>query len=226
MQRRALSADLPEMKAAPARSARQALRRRLLGLMLLGGLSLLGPLGGFLWFLDAAAAVPDQPLRRTDGIVVLTGGGERVRSGLALLVAGEADRLLVSGAHPDVTLADLASISGLPLAALEGRVTLGRQARTTRGNAAETAAWARAERLGSIRLVTAGYHMPRARLELRRMLPPGTALVQHPVQPASLRGSEAAGRSRTWTLLLGEYLKFLGARLRLSQLLAPPQEAR
>jgi uncharacterized SAM-binding protein YcdF (DUF218 family) len=219
MQRRVLPAALPDLVSAPAprRAATRPGRRWLGAVGLAAAVPALALLGGFLWFLEAAAAVPDAPLRRTDGIVVLTGGGDRVPSGLALLVAGWAERVLVSGAHPDVTLADLAATSGQPLGALAGRVTLGRQARSTRGNAAETAAWARAERLASIRLVTAGYHMPRAVLELRRMLPPEVEVIAHPVVPAGLRGSGAAARARTWTLLCGEYAKLIGAALGLSR---------
>ena len=64
------------------------------------------------------------------------------------------------------------------------------------------------EHLDSIRVVTAGYHMPRALLELRRALPE-VALLPHPMLPATLRDAGAAGRLRTWSLLLREYLKYL-----------------
>lgn len=198
--------------AAPA--LRRGHRRRLL--LALAGLPPLAALLGFLWFLDAAAAPPAAPDWPTEGIVVLTGGAERVRTGLALLVAGRAERLLVSGAHPDATLAELAQAAGQPVAPLLGRVALGRAARSTRGNAAETAAWARAEGLRSIRVVTAGYHMPRATLELRRALPPEVALVPHPVMPPALRDAAAPSRPRTWSLLLGEYAKLVGALLGLA----------
>lgn len=177
----------------------------------------LPPLLGFVWFLAVAAAPPAEPDRTTEGIVVLTGGAERVRTGLNLLGEGRATRLLVSGAHPDATLADLAAAAGVSRAALEGRVTLGHAARSTRGNAEEAAAWARGEGLGSLRLVTAGYHMPRALLELRRQLPPEVVVIAHPVQPPGLRDPGAAGRARTWSLLAGEYAKLVGAALGLSR---------
>lgn len=193
------------------------LRALLLAAALLA--ALLG--AGFLWFLDAAAAAPEEPDRATEGIAVLTGGAERVQTGLRLLAEGKARLLLVSGAHPGTTLADLARASGLEAGALAGRVTLGREARTTRGNAREIADWARAHGLRSVRVVTAGYHMPRALLELRRALPEAV-LVPHPVVPARLRDAAAAGRQRTWSLLVGEYLKLIGAALGASRLDAPP----
>ncbi|MBX9700301.1 MAG: YdcF family protein, partial [Acetobacteraceae bacterium] len=127
-----------------------------------------------------------------------------------------AERLLVSGVHPDVTLADLAGMAAQPVDALRGRVTLGQVARSTRGNAVEAAAWARAEALRSVRVVTAGYHMPRALVEIGREIQPEVELVPHPVLPAGLRDAGAASRPRTWTLLAGEYLKLVGAVLGLA----------
>ena len=173
------------------------------------------PSAGFWWFLRAAAAPPADPGRRTDGIAVLTGGADRVETGLRLLLADGAARLIVSGAHRDATLADLARGAGLSPDAAEriaGRVTLGRAAASTRGNAAEIAAWAREGGIASIRVVTAGYHMPRALLELRRALP-GAELLPHPVVPGRLRG----GGPRAWRLLAGEYGKLVGAWLGLSR---------
>lgn len=190
-------------------------------LLLAAALLLVLPLCGFAWFLKIAAAQPEEPLRRTDGIAILTGGAERVETGLRLLLQDQAARLIVSGVHPDATLADLARGASLPPEPLAGRITLGRVARTTRGNAAEIATWARAEGLHSIRVVTAGYHMPRALLELRRALPEAE-LLPHPVVPARLRDPGAISRLRTWSLLAGEYLKLLGAWMGLTRLHAAP----
>jgi uncharacterized SAM-binding protein YcdF (DUF218 family) len=184
-------------------------------------LGLLALLAGFGWFLALATRGPAEPTRHTDGIAVLTGGAERVETGLRLLREGRAERLLVSGVHPQVTLADVARLAALEPEALAGRVSLGPRATTTRGNAAEIAEWARAEHLRSLRVVTAGYHMSRALLELRRTLPEAE-LVAHPVVPARLRDPAAGGQPRTWSLLAGEYLKFLAAWASLPYLLDLP----
>ncbi|MBL6455740.1 YdcF family protein [Belnapia sp. T6] len=194
-------------------------RRRLLVMAPALTLGLLA--AGFAWFLLLAGRGPAEPERHTDGIAVLTGGAERVETGLRLLREGRAERILVSGVHPQVTLADLARLGGQEPEALAGRVSLGPRATTTRGNAAEIAEWARAEHLDSLRVVTAGYHMPRALLELRRRLPE-VALVAHPVVPATLRDPAAGGRARTWSLLAGEYLKFLAAWAGIPYLLGLP----
>jgi uncharacterized SAM-binding protein YcdF (DUF218 family) len=79
----------------------------------------------------------------------------------------------------------------------------------------EIAAWARQYNITTIRLVTAGYHMPRAKAELRRAMPALRAS-PHPVTPAKLREDGAFWRPRIWGLMLGEYMKFLGAEAGLS----------
>jgi uncharacterized SAM-binding protein YcdF (DUF218 family) len=193
---------------------RRPLRLGVAALALVGALG-----GGFVWFLNQATAATPEPTTVTDGIAVLTGGADRVHTGLQLLAEGRARLLLVSGAHRDATLADLGRGAGLELAGLAGRITVGRAAVSTRGNAAEVAAWARANGVGSIRVVTAAYHMPRALLELRRALP-DRRLVPHPVTPAALRGVGAVARWRTWSLLAGEYVKYLVARAGLSRFAA------
>jgi uncharacterized SAM-binding protein YcdF (DUF218 family) len=186
---------------------------------------LLAGVAGFAWFLVSAARPPALPARPADGLVVLTGGAERVESGLRLLAEGQARRLLISGVHPQVSLAELARAAGQEPAALEGRVTLGHRATSTRGNAAEIAEWAAAAELRSLVVVTAGYHMPRALLELRRRLP-GVALLPYPVQPPQLRDPAAGGQTRTWILLAGEYAKLLGAIAGVPALLEPAPFAR
>lgn len=197
--------------------------RRLL--WLLPGVTGLALLAGFALFLGQSRARPDMPLRHTDGIAVLTGGPERVETGLRLLSEGRADWLIVSGVGHAAELGDLARTNNVSPAALPGAstrtpppgsstpgvvapaITLGRVAGSTRGNGMEIGAWARRKNIRSLRVVTAGYHMPRALLELRRNIPDVT-LVPHPVQPAGARPG----------LLLREYAKLIGAFFGLSAL--------
>jgi uncharacterized SAM-binding protein YcdF (DUF218 family) len=173
--------------------------------------------GGFIWFLRAVQEMAAD-VGAADAIVVLTGGTERVETGFRLLEEGAAPRLFVSGVHPDSRLADLARGAGMDLARLAGRVELGHAAASTRGNAVEIAAWARPRQIATIRLVTAGYHMPRARSELRRTMP-ALRVMPYPVTPPRLRDDSAFWRPRNWGLLLSEYCKFLGAEAGLSRFL-------
>ena len=175
---------------------------------------------GFAWFAWQtyhAATPPPQ----ADGIVVLTGGADRVDTGLRLLAEGKAPLLLISGVPPrgGPDLASLIHAAGLDPAPLAGKVTLGHAAATTLGNGAETADWARRHELESLIVVTASYHMPRALLELGRAMP-GVALYPVRVHPPALRGAGfgSAAPPGTLRLLLGEYNKLLGAELGLSRL--------
>ncbi len=160
---------------------------------------------GFTMFNGAAGQVGEAP-DAADGIVVLTGGADRIERALCLLADGRAPLLLlVSGVARG---ADLAALDRrVPLDAEQAaRVTLGRVAQSTAGNAAETARWSRAHDIRRLIVVTAGYHMPRALLELRRVLPE-VQLLPAPVQPAALRGA-----SRVHTLAV-EYDKLLVVQL-------------
>jgi uncharacterized SAM-binding protein YcdF (DUF218 family) len=180
---------------------------------------------GFVWFVHAAGRnVPPPP--QADGIVVLTGGADRIETALRLLAAGRARRLLVSGVGPTAEFGELARRAGVS-PALRDRVTLGRAAVTTRGNASETAEWVRDNTIRTLIVVTATYHMPRALAELSRAVPEVT-LYPVPVLPPALRGSHDAGTLR---LLAGEYSKWLAAEIGLSGLVggaglhAPPAAA-
>ena len=192
--------------------------------MLLAAALLAVALGaGFAWF-AADAARPAPPPPPGDGIVVLTGGAGRVERGLRLLAEGRAGRLLVSGTGRG-DLADLIAAAGLEPAVAANvsptRVTLGRGARSTRGNARETAEWAAAHHMGSLIVVTSGYHMRRALWELRRTLPATVVLHPAPLVPHLPDGHDQV----PLRLLASEYAKWLGAMASLSAWVAREEEA-
>lgn len=159
---------------------------------------------GFVWFVGETQAGMSEAALRADGIVVLTGGAERVAAGLRLLERNAASRLLISGVGAQASFRDLALLAGVD-PGLAPRVTLGRVADSTHGNAAETAEWVRQQRIGSLIVVTAGYHMPRALAELRAQMG-GTRLIADPVTPPAMRRLRDW---QAWRLLLEEYAKFL-----------------
>lgn len=171
--------------------------------------------GGFLWFVHLTAEPGNALPPRTDGIVALTGGPGRVEQALHLLAEGKADRLLITGIGGGTDLAALGRMAGMDLAPLAPRITLGRYAASTRGNGVETAAWARENAILSLIVVTAGYHMPRALLEIRSALP-GVKLYPLPVQPAEQGLMVRAPRLK---LEAEEYAKYLFTLSGLSTLL-------
>lgn len=108
--------------------------------------------------------------RRTDAIVVLTGGAGRLERGIDLLQRKRAERMLISGVARTVRPVELAERHQVDEALFECCIDLGRESVDTRSNAAETARWLERRKLRTVRLVTTDWHMPRARFELSRQL--------------------------------------------------------
>jgi len=177
-------------------------------------------LAGFVWFVHAVE-LPENTDARADGIVVLTGGADRISTGLDLLKRGRAHALLISGVGKGADLASLSHAAGVDPGTLSARITLGRDATSTIGNADETAAWVQRENLHSLLVVTASYHMMRAMTELQRTLP-GVVLIAAPVLPPALR--MGSGSFATVRLLAHEYTKWLVSELGLTRLGAEPEK--
>jgi uncharacterized SAM-binding protein YcdF (DUF218 family) len=177
----------------------------------------------FVGFVDTLeTSEPDDP-PASQGIVVLTGGADRLADGLRLLDIGKGQRLLVSGVHPTTTLSELKRLLPERVALLTCCVDLDHVAGNTRGNAAESARWARRNGFTKLIVVTASYHVPRARLEFARQMP-GTTLDYFPVVP------DMVGL-RTWwrepallRILMIEYAKFRLAQLRIRLGFGPSPE--
>lgn len=175
------------------------------------GLTVLWALGALSFLITILAMSPIQPNFKTDGVVVLTGGADRVRTGLEILHAGQARELLISGVHPSTNLRRLIIESHLSLNDFPCCVTIGFQATDTVGNAQETANWAQKNSIKTLRLVTATYHMPRALIEIKRALP-DVRLVAHPVRPLQFSPLSRRGG----VLILSEYHKTLLVLLKFS----------
>jgi len=186
-------------------------RLRWIGLLLL--LLVLIWYGGLLWFTRTMPMTLPDGTTLTDAIVVLTGGSERLRSGLELLSARKGRKLFISGVYRGVEVAELmGTLRGSP-ADFDCCVTLGYTADDTRGNARETAVWMAEEGFRSLRLVTSAYHMKRSLFEFRRALPTAK-IIPHPVFAPTVKRNNWWLWPGTTTLYIGEYNKYLAARLR------------
>ena len=166
-------------------------------------------IGGFIWFV-APSSPENQPVP-TDAIVVLTGGGLRLQTGMDLLRDGKGRKLFVSGVNQRVDLDELLRVSGNADWA-SCCTTLGHDADNTYGNARETAQWVRQQGFRSLRLVTAWYHMPRSLLELDRAMPE-IEIIAHPVFPDEVSQEHWWASRGTTMLLASEYGKYLGTLL-------------
>lgn len=136
---------------------------------------------GFLWFVVALPR-PAEDGVTTDAVIVPTGGSGRIARGLAVLGAGHARKMLVSGVDPDVRPREFAAEFGVLPREMACCVTLGYAAVDTRSNAAETAKWVAQNEVRSLRLVTTDWHMRRAAGELDRALPASVTVIRDAVR--------------------------------------------
>lgn len=163
---------------------------------------------GLVWFATSLPTTVADPARRTDAVVVLTGGTGRLRQGFELLEQDRAQELFISGVGRGVKVDELLRIDRIAPPELVCCVVLGYKAGDTRGNALETAAWMAAQGFESLRLVTATYHMPRSLLEFRAAMP-GTEILPHPVFSRNFRQADWWQWPGSTLLLAKEFNKFL-----------------
>ena len=172
-----------------------------------------------IWVIGLIRFVSDIPNQveditsKTSAIVVLTGGSGRVNEGLALLDKDLAVKLFVSGVYRGLDVRKLLQLARRNPTDLESRIGIGNAVDTIE-NASETAAWSSHNRISSLRLVTAAYHMPRSMLEFRHAMP-GMRIVPNPVFPDHVKHDEWWAWPGTTALFIREYNKFLMAWVRL-----------
>ena len=201
-----------------AASAMPAARRpwlRRLGLGLAGA-SMVGAcalVAGYAGF--ASTIAPHEPAAapRTDAIVVVTGGAQRIGDAIGLLGAERGSRLLISGVNERTSREELARANPASRQWLTCCVDLDYRARNTIGNAIESRRWARKHGFNSLLVVTSNYHMPRVLAEFAHAMP-DVRLVAHPVVSDQIDASAWWYDWSTIRLLAPEYAKFVVARAR------------
>jgi uncharacterized SAM-binding protein YcdF (DUF218 family) len=169
--------------------------------------------GGFLWFAFHIANEESSLDRRADGIVALTGGASRISDAVELLASGRGRRLLITGVGPTTNTAELIRLVPDRQRFFRCCIDLDYTAANTVGNAVETKRWARERGFRSLVVVTSGYHMPRAMLEISHRLPDVT-LIPFPVVSGQNR-EPWWSHPGTAKILVFEYLKFLAAAVRI-----------
>jgi uncharacterized SAM-binding protein YcdF (DUF218 family) len=188
-------------------------RRRTATILALVAAIFAGWIWGLVLFVDGIPESVEDEGRRTDAIIVLTGGSLRLEKGFELLSAKMAEKLLVSGVDKRIRIEELLRVAGITPEELDCCVTLGYMAEDTGSNAIESALWIRTNKIASIRLVTSSYHMPRSLLEFRATVP-GVEIVPHPVFPEHVMVREWWARPGTASLVIAEYNKYLLAATR------------
>ena len=136
--------------------------------------------------------------RRTDAVVVLTGGAGRIERGLDMLRRRVAGRMLISGVQRTVRPEELAARHRVDPALFRCCIDLGREAIDTRSNADEVDRWMERRGFRSMRLITTDWHMPRARFEIANRVGDDVAIV-----------ADAVRSNPSHRQLFTEYNKFL-----------------
>jgi uncharacterized SAM-binding protein YcdF (DUF218 family) len=169
-------------------------------------------LAGLQWFTRTIITdLPPAAEMPADAIVVLTGGSKRLDEGFALLEKKRGKKLFISGVYHGVEVKQL--LDKLKKSSnLNCCVELGFEADDTQGNARETVKWLKEQKYTSFYLVTANYHMARAKLNFEAYGPDLT-LIPYPVTPEGLDMQGWWRDPQYRDLILREYSKYLVTRL-------------
>lgn len=149
------------------------------------------------------------PSQQADGIIVLTGGRDRLETGVRLLENGRGKRLLISGVNPAAGRAVLLRVTGADPHLFDCCVDLGWEAANTIGNAEESVHWVEKNGYHAVFIVTSSYHMPRSLTELKRRMP-DIQLIPYPVGRVAGDSQNMLQCLEQLRILIVEYIKFLG----------------
>jgi len=142
---------------------------------------------------------------KTDAIVVLTGGRGRVEEGLRLYSENKGRRLLFIGVDRTVQKGDLLKRGKGQRD--ENGIILEKVSRNTLENAFYARDLVVKNDIDSITLITSRYHMKRATLIFRNLLPKNVVIYPHPVDSKNLK-EEWWNHGRSFRLLFTEFYKY------------------
>ena len=136
---------------------------------------------------------PGPPARPADAIFVLSGGEGRIQEGYRAWSGGAARELYILGAGRRVPVARIVpEVSQIPAEALS-RIHVEGWSENTLENAFSAKSAVGGGKYSSVILVTSDYHIPRAYLAFRKVLPPEVSLSAIRVRPEG-----GAGASWRW----------------------------
>ncbi len=166
--------------------------------------------GGLVWYLVQIHSYENgQDETRTDVIVVLTGGSQRIITGLELLAKNYGRQLFISGVDKNIGVNGLLQAKGYPPNLAEN-VHLGYKAANTCENAKEVVEWMQANGYQSLRLVSSNYHMQRSLVEFDSEQA-NFKIIPHSVSPELFFKTEWKWKIESMSVVLTEYNKFLMA---------------
>lgn len=177
----------------------------------------LSVIAGILWFagfclfnLKINSYKPDYSTK-TDAIIALTGGKNRIAESVKMLNDGLADKLFISGVSEKTTIKDIErELDVKPVD--KNKIILGKKAHNTVENASEAFEWIKENNIVSIRLVTSYYHIPRSLLEFK-LYGLRKKILPHPVYSQNVPRDWWKNWG-TFKLMISEYNKFAAVYIR------------
>lgn len=169
-------------------------------------LSISGWLCGLLLFCHFINNYQPDNSTHTDAIIVLTGGRNRITESVKLLNRNMADRLFISGVGKKISLSNIQHTQKIKTSRLRN-IDIGHKATDTESNAEEAYSWITDNHISSIRLVTSNYHMYRAMLEFKHLMPE-IDIIPHPVYSDHIEKKWWTSW-QTFSLIFKEYNKFI-----------------
>ena len=160
-----------------------------------------------LWLLGLAAFnchirhIQVDKTSKTDAIIALTGGSNRIKEAVEMLNQGFSDVLFISGVEKGVTLRQIAAAQHFKINP-DKKVIIGQASTNTVENAQETMKWIKENNIKSIRLVTSNYHLP------RKAQNSGVKIIANPVFSGKV-AEDWWKNAGTFMLTASEYTKFL-----------------
>lgn len=162
--------------------------------------------GKSLKFTTTSRDLPD-----VEGIVVFTGGKNRVQTAIQLLSQNIGQRLFISGVNPNTRKSDISHRIKSDRKLLDCCIDLGRNANNTFENAFETIRWVQNNNFKSLVIVTSNYHMKRS-LFILKELDPNIKFIPFHVESTLLQDTNSSLKETIRALTI-EYLKYTYTRL-------------
>ena len=161
---------------------------------------------------------------KSSNIVILTGGTNRIKDGLNIINHFHKSKrtkfkILVSGTGKGFSKNSLIKQIGPNFnpKLIECCIYLDSVSKNTLTNAIETSKWANKNDLKEFILITSNYHMPRAILEFKNVMP-NHKIYTFPITPRKHNIKEWMRSYETFSLIFKEFCKYIISNLRIKLL--------
>ncbi len=158
---------------------------------------------------------------KSSNIVILTGGTNRIKDGLRIVKSFSKSRkinfkILVSGTGRGFSKKSLINQiePNFNPYLIECCIDLDSVSKNTFTNAIETSKWAHDNNINKFILITSNYHMPRAILEFKNIMP-DKKIYTFPIKPKKHNIEKWLNSFQTFNLIFKEFCKYIFASIRI-----------